>query len=370
MISHLNYFILRTWFVPFMGMFLFVSALFLIQKITIWLPKIIEHDAPIDLVLSLFTAMMPIELSLLIPMAYFFAVIKLTRELQTNSEIDAMYAGGLSLYNIFTPAFWVGVVLTVLMFWISMDLAPAGKVAAYNLAAELSTLKAEPTFQPKKFVTGIDDLVFYFEGHNPDGSYARIMLSDSRLKTDEPNIYFAESATISRIDSGLMLSMFNGSQLSGGKHKLRSTNFSHYNVEVPINIVNTHYVVTSSDSPSYMGGKELLDSLSQPDVSPKHVAHWHYRLVSSLSVLLLFLFAVPLSLQAKRSKQNGVYLMAIGIMVAINQTELMLLNKVASNALPWWSFWGVLLLFAGIGIRMFNIVNQRGSFSFSMLWRR
>jgi len=67
--------------------------------------------------------MMPLDLTMTIPTAYFFALIKLILDLQANSELDAMYAGGRSIINILSPIFWVGVLLTLVMFWLTMELS-------------------------------------------------------------------------------------------------------------------------------------------------------------------------------------------------------------------------------------------------------
>ena len=356
-----------TWFKPFMGMFLFISAIFLIQKLTIWLPKFLEHEAPMEWAVSLFLSLVPVESTLIIPIAYFFAVIKQVKELQTNSEIDAMYAGGQSILNIFAPMLWVAVALSAVMLWLTMVASPAGKVNTHNTAQKLATLKAEPTFQPKRFVDGsAENIVFYFEGHNPDGSYAQIMLSDSRKVSKGTSVYLAERATINRTNTGLLITLFDGNVMSGEKETLRSTYFSNYQVEIPLKAQNNFYrQLTQEHSPLYMSGKVLFDSLLQEKVPMRNIAEWNYRSVSSLTVLLLFLFAVPISMQAKRSKHNGTYLIAIGIMLFIDQSQYFLFKKVEYGLLPWWSFWMLFVALAAVASWMFYTVNQRGSIQFN-----
>jgi lipopolysaccharide export system permease protein len=366
-ISVLNRYILKAWGIPFLSIFILVNTIFLIRKITIWLPKLIEHDAPWDVTIMLFASMMPLDLTLTIPIAFFFALIKLVLDLQTSSELDAMYAGGRSIFNIFVPVLWAGVFLTLIMLALTMEISPAGKVLTYNTSAKLSSLKAAPTFEPKKFINEIEGLVFYFEGKNPDGSFAHFMLTDSRDSQSEPVIYFSNRAVISRIDSGLAVRLYAGSQLMGKEEHVRSISFDHYDIAIPLELEDRYYTVNANQNPSFMGTKALFDSLFTDKVSASYVAHWNFRLVLSLSVLLLFFFAIPLALRNKRSKQSGVFLISLIVMWLINQIELVLFKKIGASLLPWWSIWLALLFFTFIGLWMFYQVHRKGVFSFNFL---
>ena len=146
MLTVLQRYVLRLWMIPFLTIFILVNALFLVQKVMIWLPELVEHEASLKLMVTLFVAMMPLDLTMTIPIAYFFALIKLILDLQANSELDAMYAGGRSIINILSPIFWVGVLLTLVMFWLTMELSPAGKVVTYNIASQLKSSNTTPSF--------------------------------------------------------------------------------------------------------------------------------------------------------------------------------------------------------------------------------
>ncbi|MDQ7002317.1 MAG: LptF/LptG family permease, partial [Ghiorsea sp.] len=180
MFSTLNRYLFRLWWWPFIATLVIVQTIFIIQKISIWLPILVEHEAPLGLTTTLFVSMIPMDLVLTIPIAFFFASIKLILTLQGSSELDAMYAGGRSILNILAPVFWMGVLLTFVMFLLTLQLVPMGKVVSHNISAKLTALNAAPSFEPRRFIEDIGGLVFYFDGKNPDGSYAHFMLTDSR----------------------------------------------------------------------------------------------------------------------------------------------------------------------------------------------
>ncbi len=366
MLTTLQRYVLRLWMMPFLIMFILVNALFLIQKVMIWLPKLVEHEATLHLMVMLFVSMMPLDLTMTIPIAYFFALIKLVRDLQANSELDAMYAGGRSIINVLAPIFWVGVVLTFVMLWLTLELSPASKVVTYNTASKLTLLNASPSFEPRMFISDIEGLVFYYDGKNADGTYANFMLTDSRSKTNELSTYFANRAQISGIDEGLLVRLLDGSQLIGERDKVRSIYFSNYEIVIPLKTEHKYYRVDPKADVSFMGAKDLFQAVFKDDVSVSYIAHWNFRLVLGLSVLVLFFYAVPISLRAKRAKQGGVFLWAILVMWVINQTELVLFKKIELSLLPWWSLWGGWLSFMSVGVWMFYMVYRRGAVSFRL----
>ncbi|MCF6207906.1 MAG: LptF/LptG family permease [Ghiorsea sp.] len=360
MFSTLNLYILRLWAMPFVVIFILINAIFLIRKVSIWLPILVEHEAPIALTVSLFLSMVPMDLVMTIPIAFFFALIKLILDLQSNSELDVMYAGGRSILNIVSPVFWMGVLLTLVMFVLTLELVPTGKVVSHNIAARLNALNAAPSFEPRHFIDDIDDMVFYFDGKNPDGSYANFMLTDSRSKTGEVVTYFSEKAVLSRIDAGLVVSLFSGTQLIGERDTLRSVKFSNYDIVVPLAESKRYFELGVNKPPAYMDAVSLFHTLSLDTVTPAHRANWHFRLVLALSVLVLFCYAVSISLRAKRSKQGAVFLFASLVMWAINQAEMIVFRKTELGILPWWSLWLVLGLFSVIGLWLLYMVQQRG----------
>ncbi len=366
MFSTLNRYILRLWAIPFIVIFVLINAIFLIRKVSIWLPILVEHEAPLELTLSLFISMVPMDLVLTIPIAFFFALIKLILDLQSNSELDAMYAGGRSILNILAPVLWMGVLLTFVMFLLTLQLVPMGKVVSYNISAKLNALNAAPSFEPRRFIDDIDDMVLYFDGKNSDGSYANFMLTDSRSKTGEVVTYFSEKAVLSRVDAGLVVSLYSGSQLIGEKDQLRSVKFSNYDIVVPLTERKRYLELGANKPPGYMDAISLFHALSLDKVSPAHIANWHFRWVLALSVLVLFCYAVPISLRAKRSKQGAVFLFASLVMWAINQAEMIVFRKTELGILPWWSLWVVLSIFMAIGLWLLWTVQQRGVISFRL----
>jgi len=360
--------VLRLWLLPFLGILCLVAFIFIMQNLLIWLPVLMQHHASLDLAMHLFLGLLPNILIMVLPIAYFFALQRTVTTLQESSELDAMYAGGCSIVQIFRPVLVAGIILTLLMLWITMQLAPWGKVTTYNTVEQLSALKAEPSFAPKRFVQGIEGITFYVEGENPDGSYAQVMFADSRDDANQPVIYVAKKATFSNSDTGMLLLLEDGDQISGAKEKLRAIHFAQYSIHIPLDLEGSYRTLKPESDPSFMDGFALYDSLQQEPIKLKNQAQWHDRLLTPLMLLVLFCFAIALSMQVKRSQGGGRFFIAIALMGLINQTQLIVYNKVTLDVLPWWSLWCLLFSFGCVSLWLLWHANRYGNLQH--LWQR
>ncbi|MDQ6989045.1 MAG: LptF/LptG family permease [Mariprofundaceae bacterium] len=363
----LDWYVLRLWFWPFLGILCLVGSVFVIQNLLVWLSVLMEHDASLDLALTLFLSLMPSVLVMIIPIAFFFALLRTVSSLQESSELDAMYAGGRSLLQVFRPIFMAGMLLSLLMLWITMQLAPLGKVTTYNTVAQLSSLKSEPSFAPQRFIQGIADITFYVEGENADGSYAQVMFADGRGSHGQLVMYVAKKARFSNSDTGITLLLEDGDQISGEKDSLRAVHFEQYTIQIPLDLEESYRNLSPDSDPSFMDAQTLYTTLQAEQVSSKNIAQWHNRLVTPLIVLLLFCFALPMSLQAKRSQRGGTFFMAIALMALLNQSQLIVYNNIKLAILPWWSLWVLLLSFAALAYWLLWQVNRYGNLSH--LWQ-
>ena len=358
----LNRYVFKSWLVTFMGILLLVTSIFLLQKILVWLPRLIENDVPLVLALQLFTNLIPGILLLVIPIAYFFGLYRLVKQLQSSSELDAMYAGGLSLFNIFKPILLVGVLLSICLFWMNMLVIPDSKIKIYNTAAQLSALRSAPSFIPAQF-SDVEGITFYSEGKKPDGMYSMVMISDAREHDNAPIVYFAKLASINTSDSGLFIQLFDGTQLSGMQGNLKSVYFKEYLIQIPMVFEHGFSKMNKESDYAYMDGMTLYQHMQQHGHA-RSISEWQKRWIPSISILVLFFLAIPLALQAKRSNKGGSFLLALAVVALIEQIQLVTHRKIGLEVMPWWSTWAIEACYIAIALWLFFTVNKYGNLSF------
>jgi lipopolysaccharide export system permease protein len=361
----LSRYVLKRWFLPFLGILTLVTAIFLLQKILYWLPKLIENDVPFALSLQLFISLLPNISLMVLPVSYFFALYRVVKSFQANSELDAMYAGGLSLFNIFSPVLFVGVILAFFLLGLTMQIVPASKLEIHNTVEQLSSLRSAPSLVPQRF-SDIENITFYFEGKDKSGAYAKVIISDARDDKTQPTLYFAKRATISKSDIGLLVQLFEGDQLGGHAGKLNLTHFQAYQIQVPLVLETEYREMQAESNLLYMNAKQLYHVLDQSVDDTKPFAEWQRRWIPPISLLILFFLAIPLSLQRKRSNKGGSFILALVILAVMTQSQLILAKKISFGVLPWWSTWVLEACYALLAYVLFMQVNQYGSLS----WKR
>lgn len=357
----LQRYVLKTWLAPFVGILVLVTLILLLKQVLFWLPTLIENDVPFWLSSKLFFAFVPGILVMAIPLSYFFAVYRSVKTFQSNSELDALYAGGLSLFQVFKPVFWVGIGLSLLLLWFTMNVVPDSKLGIYNTNQQLAARHASPSFTPQRFAD-VEDITFYSEGKNSDGIYVRVMIADARENKLSPTLYFAETANIQKGDDGIYIILEHGNQLSGAKQKLQMTNFESYQIQIPMLFERGFNTLSATANYAYMHTKALYERM-QAENTIQSLAEWNRRFIPPLSLLILFFIAIPLSLQAKRSQKGGTFLLAITAIAIMETSQLILFRKITAGIAPWWSTWALEAVYASIAIFLFMQVNKYGSLS-------
>ena len=101
---------------PFITGSFFFTLIFIVDKLRQLVELTLEKNTPIEITLQLFLYMLPFTTAITIPMGVLFGTLMAFGRLSSNSEIIAMRAGGVSIYNIFKPILYFGIAVTIIMF--------------------------------------------------------------------------------------------------------------------------------------------------------------------------------------------------------------------------------------------------------------
>lgn len=139
-----------------------------IDTLTVWASYLIEQDASATTVLKLMLYKLPFFLHLSLPIAGVFAVLLATGRLAKDSELKAVYAGGVAPLSLLWPLLGFGLVVSGLALLNNGYLEPRGEIA--QDALESSFYTARPAAETQR------DVSF----HQPRGIYHA-----ARIRADE-----------------------------------------------------------------------------------------------------------------------------------------------------------------------------------------
>jgi len=351
----LDRYILRLWLAPFAGGLILATGVLLLGRALKLLALVTDSGAPWGLLGQLMIFVLPYFALLTVPIAFFLSMQNTIAGLQQGSEMDAMRSAGMSYLRIFRVMIGMAFLLYLCLFLTSMFWLPKGQLSFNNTLKQISSLKGVPDFTPRRFSRDMDQITFYVNGKDDQGRYHGVMVEDAR-----PGglvFYLAETAELGSVGRSIRLHMHHGSRLEGTGKNQRILAFKDYKVEFPLGHLGVVKFAHSSDHVIMMTPAELWQRIRQHPTTDA-IAEWNRRMILPTTVLVLCLFALPLSLAPKRSGRTGSFLLGIGLLILLYNAQLVLHRQAELGTFPVWSMWAGQGLFLLMGALLWRRAEQ------------
>lgn len=243
-------------------------------------------------------------LGMLVPPAFFFAVLWVLGRLYRDGEMLALQAAGVSTLRIYRSFFYAAVPLALLVAWLMLVVVPWAKVGFETVRVterDRTELDAVRVGEFNEFSRG--DLVVFAAGKGPNGELRDVFVQD-RVQ-GSPGVVTAATARqrTDPVTGARYVILSDGHRYEGldGSGQVRAARFDEYALLIPSVPLNL-----SVASMSARTLQELLDSSD-----PRFRAELQFRLSLPLAVLAFTLVAVPLARTAPRQGIYGRLLLAV-----------------------------------------------------------
>jgi len=361
MMKTIDRYILKLWLSPFLGFLLVITGILLFGRTV----RAIEAfgSNPIDwaILAQMLWSIMPYFLTLTIPFAFFFALLKVVSALQQNSEMDALLAAGFSPLRVIRVMFLVATFFWLFLSWTTMEWMPKGQQTFAVLYQAVKNTTAMPDLAPQQFTESFDGLTIYHSGEDEQGLITNFMLEESGS-----SIYLSQAAKLERQGHFMILTMFDGVHLEGKGLSQRATYFSSYSTSTDVGDMGIVKPVNLNSNPNLLGFTKLLQALKdKPSVVLQ--AEFHRRLVLASTVLILLVFALPLSSNVKRSGKSYGWLWGIALLLAIYNIQIGLYKQTMVGEIEWWGMWLGQAVFFFIGIALLMLSLKYGHIKLNFL---
>jgi lipopolysaccharide export system permease protein len=233
-------------------------------------------------------------LTILVPVGLFLACMLSLARLYHDSEMAALMACGIGPVQLYRPLFKAGLILAVVVGFLSLMVAPAAFRQVQELADQARRAASLGLLEPGKFLSFANgEAVLYAESVTPDGRLRNVFVQ--RRVQDRVEVVLAEEAWQSSqtADNARVLTFARGRRYEGapGSAQFRMLEFAEHGIP---------YVVPAAKD----GGKSAPAARSTVDLyrseSLAELAELHWRLSVPITLLVLVFLAVPLSRAAPR----------------------------------------------------------------------
>jgi len=250
----------------------------------------------------------PSVLGVVLPIALLCAVIYGLNRLKNDSELVVIWASGMSRWSVARPVIVVALLITALLYALSLELTPSGQRAFRHLAYELREDLASALLQEGKFNTPTDDLTIYIRERRSADELGGILVHDTR-EPDAPVTYMAEQGRLVREADAPRIVMANGTvqridPKTGGVSIL---DFDRYNFDLSQFMDQGNFLTFK---PSHRPLSELLNPetfAKDEKEARKFVWELHMRLSSPLYAFIYALLGLVALLNPRFSRQSQIW---------------------------------------------------------------
>lgn len=363
MISHISRYILYHLFFPFLSSLTFLTSIVLIFYMKEMIKAAVEKGIPTWLLFKLLISTSGWILALTIPMAALLGTIVAVGQMNTDSEIIAMRAGGISYARMFRPFLVFAIMLASFQLWFNHFIVP------YSTTWMESTIIAIRHFDPT--VALEDGLFTKLDEKDGVARYIFIEKSVHDSKTQATTLYNIQLRQTKRIDgvhrldqltiaqtgkkvlkvsknsSQKALRLYNGYFFINDREKEQFQRVDFSNGYMDFNLYEQDALTQygKSNKPEEMDYFELQKKMKETEedstYKKKLLLELHKRFSKPMATILFVFLGFPLAITNTRSgRGGGIGLAMIFIFlyfVLLLSADTLVLNQKLMS--PFWATW-------------------------------
>lgn len=315
-------------------------AIFMSNRLVRYLADATTGGLSHELVLSMLALKTLSTLTIILPIAFFIAILLAFSRLYKDSEMTAMVACGVNMSWIYRAVMVLALIVAGVVGFIAIQAAPWAEEKIYQISDDFQARPVVSGLAPGRFTGGGGEGVLYFQRLADDGqSMEQVFIQQQRGAGQI--VLVAERGYRHQDDEGRLLLVFeNGHRYEGmpGMADFRIIEFEQHAVRLDPPDV----------SPSFRRQRALptAELIGSSDVA--NIAELQWRISMPISVLLLALLAVPLSRTSPRQGRYAKLFVAILVYLVYNNLMGMANTWIANGVIPpwlgmWWVHVGMLV---------------------------
>ena len=331
------------------------------------LDLLVNHDVPLDTILTFIGYILPFSFTYTIPWGFLTAVLLVFGRLSAENELIAMRTSGLSILRIAAPLFAIAIVACGICLWINLDVAPRAEEKMRKALFDMATSNPLSMF-------GSDEVIDEFPGHKiyverKEGTELFNLTMYQLNDNDEPlRVVVAKrgSVTTDLGNQQVLLRLFDAryeqrdqldpnriDEVKGGIRMEEGT--------LPISLKALYEKNRKRSSVSQMTIHQLLDS-DKNDDSDKAKARVELskRFSFSLASFAFALIGVPLAITAQRRETSIGFLFSL--IIALVYFSFIIFAETVRDypeKHPELLFWLPNIVFVSLGLVLFYRINRR-----------
>jgi LPS export ABC transporter permease LptG/LPS export ABC transporter permease LptF len=302
------------------GVFTFFLVIDRIYQLT---DLVITKNVPFALVLPLLIYMLPAFLALTLPIALLVTVLLVGGRLAGDLEVAALKASGVSPMRLFRPFLAVGIIVTLLISWLTLVVGPWSSGAFQRQLFRIFQSRATTGVKERTFSATFSQFVIYVD--EMSASQVRLkglLVSDERNPEQSRIIVAREGRLLSDEATRRITLRFLDGSISesdvGDRRRFRQTYFTLYDMTLPVD--SPLAAVAREEKPEkQLPLRELIaeaESMRRAgQIYAPYYVELHKRFALPVAALVFTVMAFPLGIRAQRGGRAVALGLSFGIVV-------------------------------------------------------
>lgn len=182
--------------------------------------------------LELTLLLIPSLMLFVLPFALLCSVIYVYYRLSMDSELPVLSGAGLSNLQLSRPALYVGAIVSLFSYFISLYLLPISYHQFKDMQVYMRDNYASLLLQEKVFNSPVEGLTVYIRERDQDGMLHGIIVHDNRDIKSPPMTMMAEQGKLIQSPQGPHFLMYNGNRQAVENGKLSFLSFDQYTLDI------------------------------------------------------------------------------------------------------------------------------------------
>lgn len=285
---------------------------------------IVNQGVSVLVFVKLTVLLVPSLLLMILPPAFFCAVLFVYNKLKSDSELIVMQAAGLSRLKLAAPAIEVALLVMLVGYSISLYLQPVSYTRFKEMQSFLRNNYTSILLQEGVFSSPVDGLTVFLREREADGVLKGILVHDNRQSKAAVTM-MAEEGKLVETPQGPQFILFKGNrqEVSGGK--ISFLDFDKYTMDISLYTKEMNSRMPDAQE-LFLGRLFTYDDTVPPAENQKRFAEGHQRLLWPAYSLCLGLIALAV-LQSGQFNRRGQWqrvtlAVSIGVVVLIMSVAL------------------------------------------------
>jgi lipopolysaccharide export system permease protein len=311
--------------IPSFGVGLLAFTLVLLmEKVMRIVEWIVRQGVSVGAVLKIFGCLLPSFFVFTLPMALLLSVLLTFSRIQSDNEMYALKACGVSLYRLLPPVYAFGIVVSALSLFLTGWAGPQSTRAFQSMFYSMATQNLFVGLKERVFFDTLPNFIIYVENVVPEQNRIRgVFISDQTL-SDLPVYYFAEEGEVhGNEETGtITLRLRNGAihRSEGTEGVYQVIRFESYRVKVNVG----QMLLPRAGK----GRKRMMEEMTLPELRQeilkgghelkqerKLLLNYHQRLAFPCAALVFCALGVPLALLSQQAVRYTGFSLSIVVML-------------------------------------------------------